>query len=308
MNPETKTSKNQIKQLCDLHGIDYISSERVTVGFSNEVHLVNDNLVIKIYLPQDRRYEIELKALQLDLDIQKPKVIAYGLANNIIDHEYIFMTRISGAPLGHVWHMCSKSKRESLICDYINAQKEITKIAPKEFGFDTSRDWYQILRSDAEAQSGKLLGLKILSEYDLSQSLKLIDSFKDSLFTRQLYCVFWDVHLDNLMVDDNYNLKGVIDFEHIKLAALDYPLFVLRRLITDPKKFATKENEKYTKVGDYTEIWGWYQQHFPDMFNFHHIEERIKVYQLIDCLRLLEEWSHNQELLSAFHSLINKIG
>ena len=306
MNPETRISEEQIERLCQKHAISFEASKRVTIGFSNEVHIISSEVVVKFYLPQGRRYETELAVLKQPTRFHKPRVIAHGEANDIIDRAYIFMSRIPGVPLGHVWHELSNDQRKPLIQQYIDAQKEIAAIRPEVFNFKTNASWFEILMADAKEETNKLLEASIISEQESMQAIAFIERLKNELNTDHLYPVFWDVHLDNLLVDDRGKLTGIIDFEHVKYASLDYPLFALRRLVTDPAKFATEENEKYAKTEDYQHMWSWYQQYYPEMFEFENLEERIKVYQLLDCLRLLEEWSHNQELVDRFRSLISQ--
>jgi aminoglycoside phosphotransferase (APT) family kinase protein len=305
MNPETRVTSDQIQKLCKLHSIEFTGSERVEVGFSNEVHLVNDTLILKFYLPEERRYETELLVLQQATEFPSPTVIAHGEANAIVDRAYIFMSRIDGVPLGHVWHTLTHDQRNKLIRHYVSVQKEITSFNPNLFGFTTSKTWYQILLDDAHNQIFVLRKDAIITEQEAQLSIAVIEANKECLQTKQLYPVFWDIHLDNLLVNEHGELTGVIDFENIKYASLDYPLFALRRLVTDPAKFATEDNEKYAKTEDYQHIWGWYQKYYPEMFLFSELEQRIKIYQLLDSLRLLEEWSQDKELVDTFHALIS---
>lgn len=305
MNPETRITNNQIQKLCKLHSIEFVGSKRIEVGFSNEVHRVNDNLIVKFYLPEERRYETELVVLQQDTEFPSPKVIAHGQANGIVDRAYIFMSRIDGVPLGHVWHTATHNQRKQLIQQYVSVQKEIASFSPDLFGFNTSKTWHQILLDDAQNQILSLRNDAIIKDHEAQLSIAIIEANKESLQTKKLYPVFWDIHLDNMLVDEHGKLTGVIDFENVTYASLDYPLFALRRLVTEPAKFATEENEKYAKTEDYRYIWGWYQEYYPEMFLFSDLEQRIKIYQLLDRLRLLKEWSKDKELVDTFHALIS---
>ena len=301
MNPKTSLTRTQITKLCRLHGLVYRSSRRVKVGFSNEIHIINDELVLKFYLHELIRYQTELAMLETKTNFPKPKLIATGMVNNFIGHNYILMSLVEGVPLGHVWHKASMNQRHSLIESYIAAQKEINQLPPETLPLLISPNWYKILRREMAEVAKLLKKTGIISNRERDRALAIVDHHAELLKASPLKPVYRDIHLDNLMVNDNFELTGLIDFEFIQLAALDYPLFVLKRLVDEPKQYACEE---FVKLSDYQPLWSWYKKLYPEMFAFTQLENRLRIYQLADHLRLLKRWSQVKSVRLTFKKLL----
>ena len=214
------------------------------------------------------------------------------------------MTKFDGVGLGHIWHTLNDKTRENLIKQYIDMQREITHLNTTNLPYPHISNWSDILKLEFDKAIDRLKGRDIISSDQISQAYNRLSDCYDLFKNNKIYPVFWDIHLDNAMVTDDGELTGFIDFEHIVPATLDYPLFALKRLVYDPKRYATEENEDITDPKDYTKVWQWYENYYPEMFDFEHLEQRIKIYQLLDILRLLDEWSHNIETVHTFEDLI----
>ena len=89
----------------------------------------------------------------------------------------------------------------------------------------------------------------------------------------------------------------------MRIAALDYPLFVVKKLTDEPQKYLREEDEKYANLKDYARLKEWYKKYYPEMFAFDNLEQRIKIYQLIDTLHLLVDWSSDRELYKKLDEL-----
>lgn len=76
--------------------------------------------------------------------------------------------------------------------------------------------------------------------------------------------------------------------------------------MSDPAKYLSLEDERYARAEDYEKLESWYQKYYPEMFTFDNLEQRIKIYQLIDTLHLLNHWPKVKELYVALNSLIEK--
>ena len=137
MNPETKLTQAQVELICTTHGIPYSSHERITTGFSHEVHRLNDDLVLKVFnatIP--KVFNAELAMLGSDLAFPKPKLIASD-DGTLVGRSYIIMSYIPGSPLGTVWHNATDLQREHLIEAVSNALRTINMLDPDRLGGDS---------------------------------------------------------------------------------------------------------------------------------------------------------------------------
>jgi len=304
MNPKTKLTIDQLKAISKKHGIVYKSHERINTGFSHEVHRLNDDLIIKLYDPREpKRFQIESKLLGSDLTFLKPKLIVADEGQEI-GRNYVIMSYIPGTSLGSVWHEANDVQREALIKDISQILRTINKLDTAIVA-DEYNSWQESCQRAGEKLVKVLSEKKILDRAQAKRALKAIQHLAPVLAGSERKAVYWDIHFDNFIVDDEFVLQGVVDLENVTLSALDYPLFVVQRMTDEPEKMLREEDEQYAQKADYTKLKGWYRQYYPEMFNFEELETRIRFYQLIDALHLLQDWSHIKELWAKFEDLVS---
>jgi hypothetical protein len=303
MNPETKLTDDQIREICAMHNIPYHSHTRINTGFSHEVHRLNDDLLIKLFNnSKPRNYKTELALLKSDLDFLKPELVTSHKGTNVRDRSYIIMSFVSGVSLGSKWHEATNEQRERLIKDISKTLAVINHLDPTVIGNSTD-DWQTIIEERITRLTNKLLTNNILTEQQRQTICATTAANKKYLTSSELQPVYWDIHFDNFLVNENFELKAIIDLENVELAALDYPLFVVEKLMNEPHKYLREEDEKYADVKDYEKLKDWYKQYYPQMFAFENQDERIKMYLLIDTLHLLVDWSHVKELYDKLDAL-----
>ena len=297
MNPDTKLTPAELKTICDRHGICYQSHSRITTGFSHEVHRLNDNLILKLFNTEDaRHFETESALLASNLPFAKPKLVASETKDGVIDRDYIIMTFVPGISLGSVWHLATEQQREHVIQEICKSLQIINGIEPSKIGLEMLGTWAERLSKRAEDSSIELLKRKIIDQ----QSAGKINAFfrlnVHSLGENDLYPVYWDIHFDNFIVNEQLQLQAIIDLENVGLTALDYPLFVIQKQMDEPEKFLREEEEKFADKKDYVNLKAYYRKYYPQMFEFSDLDIRLKIYQLLDALHLLKDWSHVKEL------------
>lgn len=292
MNPETKLTDNQIKRICARHNIPYRSQTRINTGFSHEVHRLNDDLLIKLFnTSKPRNYETELSLLKSDLDFLKPELIASHKGTSEQDRSYIIMSFVDGISLGSKWHEATNEQREQLIKDISKNLAIINHLDPKVISIATD-DWQTTIEKRIAELTNKLIAKSILTEQQKQKIIATTEANKKYLTNSELLPVYWDIHFDNFVVSENFELQAIIDLENVELAALDYPLFVVEKLMDEPHKYLREEDEEYADVEDYAKLKDWYRQYYPQIFAFENQDERVKLYLLIDTLHLLVDWSH----------------
>ncbi|HSX28493.1 MAG TPA: aminoglycoside phosphotransferase family protein [Candidatus Saccharimonadales bacterium] len=305
MNPDTKLTDEQIKEICQRHDITYRYHERITTGFSHEVHRLNDDLVIKLYNTDDsQRFTTESAMLALDAPIKKPRLIAKGRSDESIDRDYVIMSYVPGFSLGGRWHLASDSQREALISDISQSLQAINKVDQQTVSLQAQQSWEQYIAKRSSSLVESLLKKETI---DPAIADKVQAFFDDNLHIfagEKLYPVYWDIHFDNFIVDENFKLQALIDLENVELTALDYPLVVIQKQIDEPEKYLSEADERYADKADYAKLRGWYEKYYPEIFTSEHLETRLKAYLLLDTLHLLVNWSHVKSLHEKLKTLL----
>ncbi|HUC96251.1 MAG TPA: phosphotransferase [Candidatus Saccharimonadales bacterium] len=309
MNPETKATGKQIQEICRRYNIQYRFHSRVTVGFNHELHRLNDDLVIKIYNvhgeDDSKRFRLESALLAYDAPFLKPRLIASDDTRQLIDRDYVIMSFVPGKSLGSVWHLGSDEQREKVIKTICNSLKVINTLSLPGNNRSGQHDWGAMVRGRFEGYITNLLAKSIIDTQAAQKARIYFDKNSKTLSSSIVYPVYWDIHFDNFIVDDDFNLLAMIDLESVRLASLDYPLFTIQTMMNYPKSYLSEEGEKFANKVDYKNLKYWYQRYYPEMFRFDGLCKRIDLYMLLDTLHMLEDWSHVKRLYDELNRIIS---
>ncbi len=308
MNPDTTLSEQDIKNICTHNNIAYRDSVRITTGFTNEVYLINGDTILKVCTRSENlnRFKVESKILKYKTSFTKPKFIADDFSNNIIPKPYILMGYVKGQALGSIWHNLNDSTRENLI-RIIAANLKVINAIEANLIFDTEKKWGDDLSTNFTKKAPQLLERGTLSKKQIEDVQSILEKYKPLLNSTDTKVVFWDIHFDNFIVNDNNELAAIIDLEAINLTTLDYPLFILQKMAEDPKLYLSHDNEKHADKDDYKSLIDWYKRYYPEMFDFEHLEERVMIYRLLDAIHLLKDWSHVDSLRKNLEYFISSL-
>jgi aminoglycoside phosphotransferase (APT) family kinase protein len=305
MNPDTKLTLEQLQLICRRHNIPHQSHSRINSGFSHEVHRLNDDLVIKLFNTKDsRRFDTESAVLASTANFPKPKLIASNGPTEEIDRSYIIMTYVPGASLGTKWHLATDVQRENLVKEISKALRTINQINPSDIALKAEDSWEVSVLKGGQEQVTQLKNKNIIDAPTADKVIETLAKSSAALANSKTYSVYWDIHFDNFIVNDNFELQALIDLENVELASLDYPLFVIQKQTDVPEKYLREEDEKYADKKDYAKLKDWYRQYYPEMFDFDNLDTRLKVYQLLDTLNLLADWPHVKDLHAKLHELV----
>jgi aminoglycoside phosphotransferase (APT) family kinase protein len=214
------------------------------------------------------------------------------------------MSYVAGKSLGSIWHKAEDAQRERLIEQISNTLKVINEINPEVIGENVALSWQDSLVKNCQDRIKILLAKKIIADQKAQQILDFLNSSAYILANSPLKVVYWDIHFDNFIVNDDFELQAIIDLENVELTALDFPLFVIQKQTDEPWKYLAEDEEKYAKLEDYKKLKSWYKKYYPAMFEFNNLDMRLKLYQLADALHLLIDWSHNPETHQRVDELI----
>lgn len=282
-----------IKKLFAEAGIANVDSiEKIEVGFANDVYCVDGEYILKV--SQEKQYNA---AIELDIHycrlfeghFSAPKVLYSGE----LDGKACFIyKKIKGDNLYDVWHLCTEKQRKSYI-------KQICGILRSINGFtcdDLGDSWQRFVH--ARAMEGIELAREkgVLDEKLVDNLKSYFESNKGVLEVEKMVLLDWDLHFDNFLVADG-QIVGRLDFERIETASLDYQMVLVKRMVRNPKKYASEHAEQFVEVGDYAKLMDWYQEFYPEMFDFPEIEKRLNLYAVWMCLDDVEIFGGNEELV-----------
>lgn len=298
MPPDTLTSSENIAAIFNTHGLgNNLSTRRITVGFTNEIHHVGD-FILKVYARPDNAqisYDKETNLFEkLKGAVLVPELVAKDASRTIITQPYIIYRYIAGKPAGHVWHLLTPEQRKQVIYDSIGQLKAIATSEPQP-----KLNGYQTWREQIETKLNSYLDVveqqKLFTD-DVVQSLQqYIDENIQLLENAKIGLQYWDFHLDNLILDSG-KLVGMIDFEHVDIVSIDYVLNIVRQMQHYPHLHLAQEMKQYANLDDYADMLNWFREFYPELFAFEKLEKRINLYDLEGMLRLRPRFSNAQQL------------
>jgi aminoglycoside phosphotransferase (APT) family kinase protein len=301
MNPETTLTNEQITELFIQNNLNLSANptiNRIKIGFTNEVHEV-DHYILKVYVrPLWEEYFKKESRLYKSLygKIQVPKVIVSDGTKTILDKPYMIYEKIEGNPLGGQWHRLNNDQRKAIIEALCKQLKLIRSSEPSPQLTPPSLTWQNKTVDEIEKHLVKVEKEQLLSSEIIDKIHSFISSFKNVLKPQTLGLMYWDTHFDNIIVNNEAEIVGLIDFEHVDVVSVDFLLIIVRNMMKYPHIMLSESEERYAKKEDYQHLEGWYKKFYPELFAFDDLERRIDFYDLSDILRMLPRFPKAQQL------------
>ena len=222
-----------------------------------------------------------------------PSLVVADNTRSLLPHIYMIYKKLPGGPVANHWHEMTDRQRKQFIGELCGYLKVIDNLPPSSYSRNEkldSFDWQKHICDRIEVKLAIIGERKLLPETTISSIQQFVAQTKHVLKAQKLGLVFWDVHFDNLLVDEKFALAGLIDLESTDVCSIDYRLMTVRLMQRHPKLYLSKEMESYAKTKDYTHLLKWYRDFYPDMFAFEHIDARIDLYELLDIVSKLPDW------------------
>lgn len=264
--------------------IEYTPSKS---GFNGNRVFLSDTTVIKIFKESEYAYyDNEMLVYEyLKNDGCVAKIIETGMINT---SKYIKMERINATALYNVWHLLDKEKREELIQQIAKILNIINSIPAKKIEF----------KKYIVNEFNKYYNQLNVSENLKDRIYKFYNSNIDKIQENEdVYLTYFDAHFDNFMYNEKENKIYAIDFEDIRIGALDYQLDIINRMCKYPYLFANEEDEKNVKIEDYKDILNILKKNYPKMFENEYLEKRLQLYSLIYDIYIIVKYKLNEEEL-----------
>jgi aminoglycoside phosphotransferase (APT) family kinase protein len=297
MNTENSITPEQISAIFRTHNLANTPSiTRITTGFTNEVYVVDDYILkVCVDTHNEPNFEREIFLYQALRGLVKiPEPIVADTSKILLSKFYMIYQKIEGDPVGRRWHLLKDAQRRELVEDLCQQLRRMDDFPMEEyrhrFGLNPHLGWQEVMVSSLFQALATVREKEILSGATLQAIEKYIRENAYVLEEQKLGLVFWDVQLDNMLINSQNKLAALIDFEGVSITSIDFRLVIIRMMAEHPHRFMSEEMEPYARAEDYKALMAWYQEFYPELFDFPDLDKRLDLYELGDILHHLPAW------------------
>lgn len=278
------------------------SIKKIETCFTNKVYSINDKFILKVCEDEgnEENFKIEVFLYNFFKDkIPVPKIKVFDNSKKIYGKFFMIYPKIEGDNLYSKWHLLSNANRKNLIKQLCEILKVINK-SPydefmKKFKVNSSKNWHDKILNQIQNSLKKIEQKKLLSSAFIQSIKKFIDNNHTVLKEQKMALVYWDVHFDNILIQDT-KIVGILDFERTELSSIDFTLGVIKKMVEHPKKYMSEDFEKFAKKEDYAQLLNWFQEFYPELFDFENLDKRLDFYSIKHDLDILPDWPNSKEL------------
>lgn len=295
--------KNIVEKIFESHGLGKVESvTNIEIGFTNKVYSVNDAFILKVCEDESNEPRFESEVFFYDSfkgSIPVPEISVFDTSKSIYGKFFMVYPKIEGDNLYAKWHLLDNEQRKIIIkqlCDYL---KVINGSPYDEFlqKFDArfSDNWHDTILNRIQKSLRKIEEKKLLSSGFIESIRKFVDDNHHVLKEQKMALVYWDVHFDNILVKDT-RIVGLLDFERTEVSSIDFVLDIVKRMIEYPKKYMSEKFEKFAKKEDYSNLLKWFQECYPELFEFENLDKRLDLYAIEHDLDTLIWYPNSKEV------------
>jgi len=276
--------------------------KKINIGFTNSVYSVDDKYIIKICdnKNNEKRFKNEINFyLKNKNNKYIPKLYKYYLSKDKFDYSYIIVEKINGKTLYNFWHTIEEKKRKEIIKGISLMMKSFHSVKGEKY------DWSLFIKEKLIKDLNNCNSNNLFNNEEKEKLEYVIKKCSKYLESEEFGLVHSDIHFDNILIDENDNLK-LIDFETSIYAPIDYELDIFLRMCNNPIKYSSEETEKFIKIEDYKNIPNYLKEYYPEIFNFKYFNIRKIIYHLEANMRLLSRFNES-ELKNIILNTTNKL-
>jgi len=274
-----------VEKIFESHGLGKVKSvANIEIGFTNKIYLVNDSFILKVCEDEsnEQKFETEVFFYNFFKDkISVPKISVFDKSKSIYGKFFMIYPKIEGDNLYAKWHLLSNEQRKIIIKQLCDILKVINKSPNDEFlqKFDVnfSDNWHDKILNQIQNSLKKIEEKKLLSPEFIKVIKKFAEDNHNVLKEQKLALVYWDAHFDNILVQDT-KIVGILDFERTEVSSMDFVLDIVKRMVEYPKKYMSEKFEKFAKKEDYAHLLDWFQEFYPELFDFKNLDKRLDLY------------------------------
>ncbi len=249
---------------------------KINIGFTNTLYNVDDKYIIKVCTDEtnEDKFKKEINFYNSNKDNTLiPKLYISNTDKNDVPYMYEILEKIEGVSLYEVWYKLDESEREEIIKQLCEVMKKFHSNKGQAY------DWVKKISDLFVGLYEKAKESKFFSDEELIQLNEAYLKFPEYLKSDEFVLVHNDLHFDNIFYKDG-RIK-LIDFERSVYAPKDFELDILYRMIRKPWKFASEENEQYTKLSDYENIMSYIEKYYPELIHIDNLYKRLAIYDIV---------------------------
>lgn len=305
-------NKRAIEKIFRINNLGNINSlEKVEVGFTNKVYIINNNIIIKICEDESnqKNFEAEVFLYKLFQDqIPVPKIILFDKSKKVYKKFFMIYPKIEGENLYTQWHLLTNKQRKKIIKQLCGILKIINKTPPvefvKKFNGKNPISWHDKVINNIQNSLKKVAKNKLLPPELIKIIKKFINENHLVLNEQNLALVYWDAHFDNILVQGT-KIVGILDFERTDVSSIDFGLDIIKRMVEYPKKYMSEKFEKFAKKEDYALLLEWFREFYPELFQFKDLEKRLALYALEHDLDTLIWYPNSSQVKQMIAKTVN---
>ncbi|MCH8519795.1 MAG: aminoglycoside phosphotransferase family protein [Nanoarchaeota archaeon] len=285
--------------------------KKIEIGFTNQVYIINDKYVLKININEensnDFRREYELYNF-FNGTINVPKVIVYDNFKKVIEYDYMVYHKIEGENLYAIWDTYSIKDRKEIvkqICSLLRIINQTSLIQIKHIFPIQNICWkdiflMKILKVIVEVEEKNILQKEIIDEIK-----SMVNTNINLLKEENMKLTYFDLHFDNILVKEKM-VVGIIDFERVDICSIDLTLDVIRRMKEYPLKYPNQKWKAKIRREDYLDLLDWFNEFYPELFDFKKLEIRLDLYSLEHDLDTLIAHPNSEETKEMIFNVLSK--
>ena len=253
---------------------------KINVGFTNTIYSINDKYIIKICskIDNEEKFKKEIDFYNVNKGNKLiPRMYYASTDKTEIPYYYEILEKIEGVTVYDIWHTLNERQREEIIKQLCDAMQQFHS---NKGNVD---NWIESNKSLFASYFNKAKEMNLLTDDEIELLDKASLKFDELFKTDEYVLVHNDLHFDNVFYNDG-EIK-LIDFERSMYAPREYELGILYRMVRFPWKFASEENEKYTKINDYENIMYYIENYYPELIHIDNLYKKLAAYDMIYYLR-----------------------
>lgn len=278
-----------------------LSIHKIEIGFTNKVYSINDKYILKICDDRENEGNFEKEVFLYNYfkgKLPVPEVILFDASKEIYGRDFMIYHKIQGENLYSKWHLMSDDQRKAIVQQLCQILKTINTTELDTFlkRYETGEalNWRDRICAKITNSVGEIKKQKILPSDFLQKVEVFVERNKNALDEQMPALVYWDAHFDNILISKN-RIVGLLDFERTEYGSIDFVLDIIKRMMDYPKKYMSEEFEKFAKKKDYAKLFIWFQEFYPELFQFQYLQERLAMYSIEHDLHTLIYYPNSNE-------------